>query len=561
MIAPSCSRRITGMTSWQRLAGHDHAGGVHAPLPLEPLDADRGVDDLLDVGVGLVQRPELAALAVPLVAAVEDLLERDVLAHHRGGHRLGDPVAHRERVAEDPRGVLDGLLGLDGAVGDDHRDPVVAVLVGDVADHLAAPALVEVDVEVGHRDAVGVEEALEDQAVLERVEVGDPHRVRRHRPGAGATAGTDPDAVVLGPVDEVGDDQEVAREAHLGDDADLELGLLADRVGDAVGVAVAQPLVDLLDEPGVLGLAVGDREARHVVGRLVELDVAALGDQQGVVAGLRQAVALAPQLPHLRGGLDVVAVAAELEPLGVGHRAARGDAEQVLVGHRVAGVGVVRVVGGDRRDAEVLGQPQQPVADPGLDREAVVHQLEEEVVGAEDVLEVAGRGPGLLVVADPEPGLDLPRRAAGGADQAGGVLGEQLAVGAGLVEEPLDRGARGQPEQVVHALGGLGQQGHVGVGAAAGHVVVAAVVPADPLAVEAGGVRGEVGLHADDRLDPGGARLGVEVVGAEHVAVVGHRDGVHAELGGAGEHLPEPGRPVQHGVLGVHVQMDEGVRA
>ena len=29
----------------QRLAGHDHAGGVHAPLALEALDADRGVDD------------------------------------------------------------------------------------------------------------------------------------------------------------------------------------------------------------------------------------------------------------------------------------------------------------------------------------------------------------------------------------------------------------------------------------------------------------------------------------------------------------------------------------
>ena len=194
----------------QRLAGHDHAGGVDAPLALEALDADRGVDDALDVVVAVVERPELAALAEPLVGGVEDLLERDVLAHHRGRHRLGDPVAHRERVAEDPGGVLDRLLGLDRAVGDDQRDPVVAVLLGDVADDLAAPALVEVDVEVGHRDAVGVEEALEDQAVLERVEVGDPHRVGDHRAGAGAAARADPDAVVLGPVDEVGDDEEVA---------------------------------------------------------------------------------------------------------------------------------------------------------------------------------------------------------------------------------------------------------------------------------------------------------------------------------------------------------------
>jgi hypothetical protein len=98
-------------------------------------------------------------------------------------------------VAHDPGGVLDRLLGLDGAVGDDLGDPVLAVLLGDVADDLAAPALVEVDVEVGHRGALGVEEALEEQAVRDRVEVGDPHGVGAHRPGARAAARTDPDAV------------------------------------------------------------------------------------------------------------------------------------------------------------------------------------------------------------------------------------------------------------------------------------------------------------------------------------------------------------------------------
>ena len=132
---------------------------------LRPSSPLRGVDDLLDLGVGLVQRAELAALVVALVVRVEDLGERDVLAHHRRRHHLGDLLAHRERVAEHPGGVLDRLLGLDRAVGDDLRDPVVAVLLADVADDLAAPALVEVDVEVGHRDAVGVEEPLEDQPV------------------------------------------------------------------------------------------------------------------------------------------------------------------------------------------------------------------------------------------------------------------------------------------------------------------------------------------------------------------------------------------------------------
>ena len=87
------------------------------------------------------------------------------------------------------------------------------------------------------------------QAVLQRVEVGDPHRVGGHRAGARAAAGTDADAVALGPVDEVRDDEEVAGEPHLHDDAGLVLGLRAHLVGDAGGIALVQARLDLLDEP------------------------------------------------------------------------------------------------------------------------------------------------------------------------------------------------------------------------------------------------------------------------------------------------------------------------
>ena len=217
----------------QRLAGHDHAGRVHAPLPLEALEADRGVDHGLDVVVAVVEGAELAALGEAPVVGSKISLSGTSLPITDGGHRLGDAVAHREGVAEDAAGVLDGLLGLDGAVGDDLGDPVGAVLLGDVPDRLATPALVEVDVDVGHGDALGVEEPLEEQAVLEGVELGDARGVGDDRAGGRAAAGTDVDAVGLGPVDDVGGHQEVAREAHLGDDADLAVGtrLRLDRDG------------------------------------------------------------------------------------------------------------------------------------------------------------------------------------------------------------------------------------------------------------------------------------------------------------------------------------------
>src|SRR5437762_7202456 len=54
-----------------------------------------------------------------------------------------------------------------------------AVFAANVVDDLAAPIHAEVDVDVRHRDALGIEEALEEQVIFERIDVGDLHRPRR----------------------------------------------------------------------------------------------------------------------------------------------------------------------------------------------------------------------------------------------------------------------------------------------------------------------------------------------------------------------------------------------
>ena len=65
---------------------------------------------------------------------------------------------------------------------------VGAVLVLDVVDDAVAPVLAEVDVEVGHRHALRIEEALEQQVVAQRIEVGDAQRVGDQRARARAAA-------------------------------------------------------------------------------------------------------------------------------------------------------------------------------------------------------------------------------------------------------------------------------------------------------------------------------------------------------------------------------------
>ena len=63
----------------------------------------------------------------------------------------------------------------------------------------------------------GLRKRSNSSVVAQRIEVGDAERVGDQRAGAGAAARAHRHAVVLGPVDEVGDDQEVAGEAHLHD--------------------------------------------------------------------------------------------------------------------------------------------------------------------------------------------------------------------------------------------------------------------------------------------------------------------------------------------------------
>ena len=197
-----------------------------------------------------------------------------------------------------------------------------------------------------------------------------------------------------------------------------------------------------------------------------------------------------------------------------------------------------------------------------LDAQPVVHQLEEVVVGAEDLSPFGGGLQRLAVVAQPQPGLHLPGRAAGGRDDARRVFGDDLGVHARpLAQLALEGGQRGQLEQVAQARRVLGDHRQVGVGAAARDVValLTGVTPQDPPGIKTRS-GSYIRLDTDDRLDAGLGRRVVELAGTEHVSVVGHPDRGHLQPLHLGEHGRDLRGTVQHRVLGVVVQVDEGPR-
>ena len=196
-----------------------------------------------------------------------------------------------------------------------------------------------------------------------------------------------------------------------------------------------------------------------------------------------------------------------------------------------------------------------------LSVQSVVLELDEERIPPEDVLETGGPLRGQLHVALEQGLQHHASEAAGGGDDARAEPLEQLPVDAGLVVVPLEVGGARQLHEVAVARSSLGQQGQVVVELlpviAVASPVVDATPPHRPLVP---GLGGHVGLGADDRLDPPGPALLVEVENAVHVAVIGDADRRLPVGGGRGDDVGDPGRAVEHGELGVQVQVDEGGR-
>src|SRR5262249_17515104 len=133
------------------------------------------------------------------------------------------PVGH----AQYPADIAQDCPRLQFSKGDDLSDAVAPVFPLNVADHLVAPVLAEVDVEIRHRHPLGIEKPLEHQAEPQRIKIADRQRPGATRSGPGPAPGTHWDTLPLRPLDDVGDDQEIPGEPHPDDRVELECKTLA----------------------------------------------------------------------------------------------------------------------------------------------------------------------------------------------------------------------------------------------------------------------------------------------------------------------------------------------
>ena len=90
------------------------------------------------------------------------------------GNKFGDLVDFGIRDFHHAADIADGRFGAERAKRNNLAHMIVAVFVDHVIDDFAAPVHAEIHIDIRQRDALRIEESLEQQTIDEWIEIGNP---------------------------------------------------------------------------------------------------------------------------------------------------------------------------------------------------------------------------------------------------------------------------------------------------------------------------------------------------------------------------------------------------
>ena len=488
---------------------------------------------------------------------------------------------------------------------------LVAILVHHPPQHLSSAVVVEVGIDIGQVDTVGIQETLKQEVILQGVYLGDAQTVGHHGAGRRATPRPHPHAEFPAcSIDEVLHDEEVAGETHGLHHVKLKVDMLPHVVGNGVAIEPARAVVgefgqivgleldavdlvvaaqavnhglSLFGVEGMLAVliggellvelllgellpplllraeAFGNGEEGHDGSVVNAVDLHLVEDLQGVGQCLWH---VAEHLVHLRPGLEPLLLAVA-HAVGVVEVLARGQTEQVVVGLGRLLVLEVHVVGADDLDAILLGQLQQHTVGLLLQGKGltvgqdcgVLHlvtlQLQVVVVAKHAMIPLAGLAGSRNVVVD-DLGGHLACDTGRANDEVLVVFLQVGAVGARTVVVAVDPSARDELDEILVAVVVLGQHDEViaGVVAILLHLVFLAVTGDIHLAAE-NGLEGLLPVFLPAFVDLG--TIIRKFLDAEHHAVVGDGHATHTVVDGLVYDVGNARLAIKDGVVGVYV--------
>ena len=139
------------------------------------------------------------------------------------GHQLRQLIDKVIGQVQYPPNISHHRFCRHGAERGDLGNTLGTILLFYIVNDVFTAVLAKIDIEVRHGNPLRIKEALKQQIVTKRIEVRNTQRISDQRARAGASAWSYRYAIVLRPVDEIGNDQKVTGKPHLYDGGSLEI--------------------------------------------------------------------------------------------------------------------------------------------------------------------------------------------------------------------------------------------------------------------------------------------------------------------------------------------------
>ena len=114
---------------------------------------------------------------------------------------------------------------------------VGAVFFNNIVYNFASAFITEINIEIGHTDALGIEESLEQQAVFHRIDAGYTDSIGGYTARSRTSAGADGYIAAARMIYEIVDYKIIVDIAHAADDRELVVEALLILLGDIFAVA------------------------------------------------------------------------------------------------------------------------------------------------------------------------------------------------------------------------------------------------------------------------------------------------------------------------------------
>ena len=202
---------------------------------------------------------------------------------------------------------------------------VGTILTVDIVNDFLPPLVAEIHIEIGHTDALRVQETLKDQVVTDGIDIRNADAVCGNTARAGTTARAYRDALALGVVDVIPDDEVVIGIAHRFDDANFIAQAVLVGLRDIGAIAALQALPAELFKKILVVHSTRGLIIRNLGVAKIKLKIALISDDLRIRAGFRYH---GKQIVHFVCRFDVEFIGLELHAVRILHGLARLDAEQ-----------------------------------------------------------------------------------------------------------------------------------------------------------------------------------------------------------------------------------------